>query len=141
MKYNYGKDTRNLGIYIFLLIAVGLGIGYAVLTERLALESSVNYNAMNWDVGFSEATDGNGTVQAVPSISPDKKSISVTCDLGTSTKSETCIAKAIIKNDSTFDVELITEPLVTFNTTYIDAVDVLWSSDSSKVNALDKVDL
>lgn len=135
---NFEKNKMIIGLC--LLLALGIGLGYAVLTEQLKLTGSANYNAMAWEVGFSEASDGNGSVLAVPTISPDKKTISVTCDLGTSTKAETCIAKATIKNDSTFDVELITEPLVTFNATYIDTVDILWSSDSAKVDALDKVE-
>ena len=120
------KKKKNLIILIITLFTVYLGIGYAVLTEKLTIDNTVNYNAMKWDVGFVDVKDYSTeyieynkikyptidmlefvyTPPAVATISDDKKGISFGCDIGKSTKMIMCMVVATIKNDSTFDVEI-----------------------------------
>ena len=80
---------------------------------------------MKWNVGFKYATGYSGTVTANPSLSNDKKTISVSCDLGTSTKSETCSVDETFENDSTFDIKLSEEPIITFDDNYIESVNIV----------------
>ncbi len=127
------KQKKNIYIPILMLLAVGLGLGYAILTEKLSITNTVHYGAISWDVGFSETSDGGGTVTAAPAISQDKKTITVTCNLGTSTKSETCIAKAKISNNSTFAVELSSDPTITYENDYISSVSAQWTSNLENV--------
>ena len=127
----YNKiEKRNTIIWFCILLVLGIGIGYAILTEKIQLSGFLDYNAMSWDVGFTSALDGGGSVEAVPVISSDRKTITVSCNVGTSTNSETCIAKATIKNGSSFDVQLENKPSITFDDTYINSVGVLWSDTS-----------
>lgn len=137
-KYNQ-KEKRNTIIWLCLLLALGLGIGYAVLTEQLKLNGSVNYGSMAWDVGFTTAEDGGGSITSSPSVSTDKKSVTVSCNVGTSTASETCIAKAKIKNASSFAVQLESNPTITFDNTYINSVDAVWTEDNSPITALNSI--
>ena len=132
-------ERKKLISLFCLLLIIALGIGYAVLSEQLKVNGSVNYDSIVWDVGFVSATDGGGSVNSNPQISNDKKSISISCDLGTSLDQETCIAKANIKNASTFAVQLDDNPLVEFNNTYINSVDVIWSDDENSVEAYDEI--
>ena len=134
MKHNK-LEKRKLILLVLLLLTIGIGLGYAILTEQLKLNGSVNYGAMSWDVGFTSASDGGGSVETVSSISSDKKTITVSCNVGTSTDSETCIAKATIKNASTFAIELESDPTIEFNNTYISSVDVIWLDTSLNVLA------
>lgn len=136
----YKQNNNKTIILLLILFAIGLGIGYAVLTEKLTIDSSVEYNSMKWNVGFVSATDGGGSITTTPSISQDKKTITITCNLGTSTKSETCIAKASIKNDSTFNVVLSSNPTISFDETYIKSVETIWSSDLSVIAANNQID-
>lgn len=133
------KQKKNIYIPILILLAVGLGLGYAVLTEKLSINNTIHYGAITWDVGFSEATDGSGTVTSAPTISQDKKTITVTCNIGTSTKSETCIAKAKITNSSTFAVELSADPTIEYEEDYIKSVTAVWTSNSEEIAAQDSV--
>ena len=128
------KDKKKLLLLLLLLLIFGVGVGYAVLTQNLKIDSEVNYGSMTWNVGFTSATNNGGTVTASPSLSTDKKTITVTCDLGMSTESETCIAKATIKNDSSFTVELNAAPTITFENTYISSVEATWLDDSATVS-------
>ena len=84
----YKQNNKKTIMLLLILLAIGLGIGYAVLTEKLTINSTVEYNSMKWNVGFISAIDGEGSVTTTPSISNDKKTITITCNLGTSTKSE-----------------------------------------------------
>jgi hypothetical protein len=126
-------EKKKTIVWICLLFALSLGIGYAILAEKLELNSSVNYGAMSFDVGFTTAEDGGGSVTSSPSVSTDKKSVTVTCNIGTSTKSETCIAKAKIKNASSFAVQLESNPTITFDNTYINSVEAIWTSNNANV--------
>jgi lysophospholipase L1-like esterase len=137
-KYNQ-KEKRNTIIWLCLLLALGLGIGYAVLTEQLKLNGSVNYGSMAWDVGFTTAEDGGGSITSSPTVSQDRKSVTVSCNVGTSTASETCIAKAKIKNASSFAVQLESNPTITFDNTYINSVDAVWTEDNSPITALNSI--
>lgn len=120
------KNKKNLMFIIIILFAVALGIGYAVLTEKLTINNTVSYDAMKWDVGFVDIKDYSAeyieyneikfptmdvkevlyAAPAVATISEDKKGISFACDIGKSTKMIMCVVVATIKNDSTFDVEI-----------------------------------
>ena len=132
-------ERRKLISLICLLLAVTIGIGYAVLSQQLKVNGSVNYDTMAWDVGFSAAYDGGGTVSSNPEVSSDKKSISISCDLGTSLAQETCIAKAKIKNGSSFAVQLDESPLIEYDNTYINSVDVVWTDIDGIVKAFDEI--
>ena len=103
------NEKKKMIIWICLLFALVLGIGYAVLTEKLSVDGTVEYGAMAWDVGFSSVTDGGGTITSTPTLSNDKKSITVSCNIGVSSKSETCIVKAKIKNADLLDTPFVDE--------------------------------
>lgn len=137
-KYNQ-KEKRNAIVLLCLLLALSIGIGYAVLTEKLNIGGTVHYGSITWDVGFSEASDGGGTISSSPSISQDKKTLTVSCNVGTSTKSETCIAKAKIANNSTFAVNLSETPMITYNSTYISSVNAAWTSTSNEIKIGDSI--
>ena len=137
-KYNQ-KEKKKLVLWIIFLLTIGLGLGYALLTEQLKLNGSVNYGSMAWDVGFTTAEDGGGSITSSPSVSTDKKSVTVSCNVGTSTASETCIAKAKIKNASSFAVQLESNPTITFDNTYINSVDAVWTEDNSPITALNSI--
>lgn len=136
---NSKKEKKKLLILGLVLLTIGLGLGYALLSEQLKLNGSVNYGAMSWNVGFDSTIDGGGSVTSTSTISADKKTITITCDIGTSTMSETCIAKATIKNGSTFAVELKEAPTITFDNTYINSVDVTWIGNSSNIELGDSI--
>lgn len=116
------KNNRKLFFMLMLLLAFGIGLGYAVLTEQLSINNTVKYGSMKWNVGFVEVDGTLGSVTAVPSLSTDKKTITVTCDLGISSASETCIVEMSFDNDSSFAVKLSSNPTVTFDNTYISSV-------------------
>ena len=136
---NNKNEKKKLVLWLFILLALGLGLGYAVLTQKLDLDGTVNYGAMAWDVGFSSATDGGGSITSTPVISTDKKTITVSCNVGTSTKSETCISTAKIKNNSTFAVELEENPQITYDNTYINSVTVVWTATNNSVMGFDRL--
>lgn len=129
------KEKKVLILLVILLVTIGIAIGYAVLTDQLKVKGSVNYETIKMDVGFSTTEDGGGTVSSSSSISEDKKSITITCDLGTSSLSETCITKAVINNGSTFAIELDENPTIEFDNTYINSVTATWVDDAKNVEA------
>ena len=129
------KQKKSFVVTLCLLITVVLGIGYAVLSQQLSINGGLEYGTMKWDVGFSSATNGGGTINSNPTIADDKKSITITCDIGTSTASETCIAKVKIKNGSSFAVELESNPTITFDNTYINSVTAVWTGNNENVVA------
>ena len=131
------KEKKNTTILVILLLTLTIGIGYAALNELLTINTSIKYETINWDVGFKSVKNGEGTVTASTSISEDKKTITVSCDLGMSTESETCIAVAQIENNSTFKIKLNADPTITYDRTYIDLVSAVWTSDSSSIKAND----
>ena len=133
------KEKKKILVLICLLFIFGLGLGYAVLSEQLTLNSSVNYETMKWSVGFSASSNGSGTVAATTSVSEDKKTLTITCNLGTSTSAETCIAKTTIKNDSTFNVKLIAAPSINYDNTYISSVKAVWTDSSQDIALGDTV--
>ena len=122
-KSEKAEKTKVL-LVLLLILTFGVGLGYAYLSEQLKVDSSVNYGSMKWNIGFTEATNGEGTITASPSVSGDKKTVTVACDLGTSTKSETCQAEVKVTNDSTFKIKLSEDPTVTYNADYIESVKV-----------------
>ena len=132
-KYNQSK--HNFYFIIVILFVLGIGIGYAVLSERLTIDNTISYDSMKWDIGFTSTSDNGGSVTSIPTISSDKKSITISCDLGTSTKSETCIAKATITNNSTFDITLNEIPTINYDNTYIESIEVRWDNHTTLDNA------
>lgn len=139
MKRN-NNIQKHLFVSLLMLIVLAVGIGYAVLSEQLTISNTISYDSMKWNVGFSAAIDGGGTINSNPTILSDKKTIVVTCDVGISTSSETCISKATIKNDSTFNVSLSSSPTITYNDTYINNVTLEWISNSSTVTESDMLE-
>lgn len=136
------KNKKKLLLLLLLLFTFGLGLGYAYLSQSLSINPSINYGSMKWNVGFTTATNGGGSVTAGAQVSTNKKSITVTCDLGTSTKSETCIVNAKIKNDSTFAIKLEADPTISFDNTYISSVATTWvtiTSNTGEVKANDTI--
>lgn len=127
------KDKKKLLLLLLLLLIFVVGVGYAVLSENLKIDSNVNYGSMKWNVGFTEASDNGGSVTATANVSTDKKTVTVSCDLGTSTESETCIVKATISNDSSYTIGLNAAPTVEFDDTYISSVETTWVTDGSVV--------
>jgi hypothetical protein len=108
----YNQSKHNFYFRIVVLFILGIGIGYAVLSERLTVSNFVNYGSMKWDVGFGEVIDGSAYSFIVPDIygdviiSSDKKSLSVSCDIGSRTSSTMCVSFVSVKNNSSFDVQL-----------------------------------
>ena len=127
------NSKKKFIIMLFVLLIVGLGIGYAILTQQLSINNTVSYSSMKWDVGFITASNGEGSVYSNPTISQDKKSITVSCNIGTSTESETCIVNAAIRNASTFGVELESNPIITYDDTYINSVTVIWTENDESM--------
>ena len=133
------KEKKKFYLLILLLLLLFFGIGYAILSERLTMKGTVDYDTMNWNVGFYNAVDGGGTVLSNASISTDKKTITLTCNVGSSTLSETCIAQATVKNEGTFNIKLNETPNVTYDEKYINSVDILWVNDSTKISVNDSL--
>jgi hypothetical protein len=105
------NDKRKFYMLVIILFVLGIGLGYAVLTEKLTISNVLSYDSMKWDVGFDQvielnSADYNNSLIANTSISSDKKSISLSCDLGSNTSKIDCISRVTIKNNSTFDVVL-----------------------------------
>ena len=90
MKQANFEKNKFLGIVLFLLV-FAIGIGYAILTETLTISNTVNYDSMKWNIGFTSTSDNGGSKTSIPSISSDKKSINISCDLGTTVSSETIL--------------------------------------------------
>ena len=139
MRVKNKNEKKKLVFLICMLLTLVLGIGHAVLSQQLKIDGSVNYGTMAWDVGFTEAYDGGGSISSSPTVSEDKKSISITCNVGTSTSSETCIAQAKVKNSSTFAVELESDPTITYDSTYISSITSVWSENSANIVAGDSL--
>ena len=139
MRVKNKNEKKKLIFLVCLLLTLALGLGYAVLSEQLKLNGTVNYGTMAWDVGFTTAEDGGGSITSSPTVSDDKKSVSITCNVGTSTSSETCIAKAKVKNSSTFAVKLESNPTITYDSTYINSVTSVWSENSANIVAGDSL--
>ena len=135
----YNQAKHNFYFIIVMLLILGIGIGYAVLSERLTIDNTISYDSMKWDIGFTATSDNGGSVTSIPSISSNKKSITISCNLGTSTKSETCIAKATITNGSTFNIMLSEAPTITYDDTYISSVDVMWVKSFESPKQLDGI--
>ena len=129
------NDKNKLALLLLLILTFGIGLGYAVLSQQLSITNTVNYGSMKWNIGFTDAANHGGSITASPTVSTDKKTITIGCDLGTSTKSETCIVKAKVKNDSTFAIKLEANPQIELNSTYINKVETTWVGNSEAVVA------
>lgn len=135
----YSQSKKKFYFILIMLFILSIGIGYAVLTEKLTIYNTVSYNSMKWDIGFSSASDNGGSVTAVPTISSNKKSLSIACDIGTSTEPETCVVLATIKNGSTFNIQLKNAPTITYDNTYISSVVTTWNDTNSDIKANDYI--
>ena len=133
----YKSAKQNFYFIIALLCILSIGIGYAALTENLNVDQAINYVSMKWDVGFIEASDNGGTITSTSTISDDKKSISINCNIGMTSESQTCITKAKIKNDGTFNLMLDVDPTITFDSTYVKSATLTWISSRKTVLAGD----
>lgn len=125
----YKRNKKLFFVLLVLLLVLFMGLGYAVLTQQLKLNNTVSYDAMKWNVGFTEVNALEQTAGAIVptvSISENKKSISISCDFGTNTSSKQCVAVAKITNDSTFNVSLSSLPSIEYDSALIDNVYVKW---------------
>ena len=123
----YRRTKRQFYFVLFLLLIMSIGVGYSVLTERLTIDTSISYTSLKWNVGFSTANDNGGSVLADASISEDGKSLSVSCEIGMSFDQESCIVKATIVNNGTFDVVLSNDPIITYDDNYIHTITFKWN--------------
>jgi hypothetical protein len=130
----YRQSKNNFYFIIVILFILGIGIGYAVLNERLTIDNTISYASMKWDVGFASVEDAGGTIESTGSISNDGKSINVSCNLGLSTSRESCIVKATIVNNGTFDVALTEDPIITYDDTYIHTLTLKWNDHPTYEN-------
>ncbi len=85
-------------------------------------------------VGFTSSQDYGGTILSDSSISNNNKTLTVTCDIGNSVDQETCTTKAIITNNSTFDVGLTQDPIITYDDAYIHTLTFKWHNHSTYEN-------
>lgn len=123
------KIKKKFFVLLSFLLVVGMGIGYAVLSQQLNVNNTVSYDAMKWDVGFTSVSGVTLTDDAIlpnTSISDDKKTLYIDCDFGTSTTSKECTSFAMISNLSSFNVELISDPVITFDSDLIKEVQINW---------------
>ena len=81
----YKKQQQNFYFILSFLLILGLGIGYALLSEKLTLSNSISLSEMKWDVGFSNVEDNGSTISTTAEITNNGKSITVICDIGTNT--------------------------------------------------------
>lgn len=126
-KYRIRK--RNFYILLIVLFVLSVGIGYSALTQRLNIDNTVSYDAMKWDVGFINVSPVQWSVNSVlpvVSVSDDKKTVYIDCDFGSSTSSTECVATAAIANDSTFNVELNVDPVISYDSELIKNVEINW---------------
>ena len=130
----YNQQKRNLFLIVAILFVLGIGIGYSALTEKLYIDGSVAIKEMKWDVGFSAIEDNGGSVLSESSISEDGKTLTVLCDFGSNTMQKTCITKATITNNSTFDVGIISNPSIKYNNDYIHTLTFKWNNHSTYEN-------
>ena len=82
----YINNKNKLTFIIIALAVVFIGVGYSFLTQQLTLENTVSYDSMKWEVGFSEVVDNGGTKPSTGNIIDNGKAITVSCDIGMSTK-------------------------------------------------------
>ena len=130
----YKNQKFNLILILVILLVLGIGVGYSALTEKLYIDGSVAIKEMKWDVGFSAIEDNGGTVLSESSISEDGKTLTVLCDFGSNTIQKTCITKATITNNSTFDVGIISNPSIKYNSDYIHTLTFKWNNHSTYEN-------
>ncbi len=144
MKYKMRK--RNFYLLLVVLFVFSVGIGYSALTQRLQIDNTISYDAMKWDVGFSSVTPVqwvDGAILPDVTISEDKKTVYIDCDFGTSTSSKECTTKAGIANLSTFNVELLNEPKVVYDSLLIKNIEINWiqeqTDESGNVNRTEEL--
>ena len=134
MRRSNDQRKKLLFLLIFLVL-VWFGVAYAVLTERLVINNTLSYDAMKWEVGFSKTEDNGGTITSTSSITNEGKSITVNCDFGENTGQETCIVKATITNNGTFDIGLASDPIITYDDTYIHTLTFKWEDHPTYLNS------
>ena len=128
------NHKKKLTSIIIALIVVLLGVGYALLTQKINIGNTLSYDSIKWNVGFSNIVDYGGTITSTSSVSEDGKTITINCDFGTSSKQESCIVKATIKNDSTFNVGLKNEPVIKFDNPFIHTITFKWNKHDTYEN-------
>ena len=106
----FKNQKKKLSMTIALVLIVFVGLAYAFLNEKLIINNILSYNSMNFEVGFIDITDGGGTIKSTSTVSIDGKTINISCNIGNSTDQESCITKATIINNSSFNIGLSNEP-------------------------------
>ena len=130
----YRQQKQKFYFILTLLLVVAIGIGYAVLTETLTISNAAKLNEMKWDIGFANVEDNGSTIDSEYEITNNGKTITVLCDFGSSTNQETCITKATIINNSTFDIGLTSNPTITYDDTYIHTLTFKWNNHPTYEN-------
>ena len=122
---------RNTTIFAFLLLAaVGMGVGYAALTDNLTLNGTVGANKTvadtQWDedIYFSAASIKSQTDGSVATLTHNigTNTDALILDLsGMTLKGETVVIQVTVKNDNVdYDANLITTTAFTSTTAAAD---------------------
>ena len=124
------KDQKGFILLLSLVCFIGLGIGYAALTQTLNITNKVQFGAMSWDVKFENGVQHPEST-VTTTVDPVVDGVQITCELGKKTASQTCVATVDINNDSAFPIilkQLSTTGLVDDAQNYIESVQYTWAS-------------
>ena len=130
----FNNQKKKLSMTIALVLIVFVGLAYAFLNEKLIINNILSYNSMNFEVGFIDINDGGGTIKSTSTVSNDGKTINISCNIGNSTDQESCITKATIINNSSFNIGLSNEPKIIYDDTYIHTLTVKWVNHPTFLN-------
>ena len=130
------EKSKLIGTILFLLTFF-VGIGYAALTEQISVDQAINFGTMKWDVGFISAADLNGTAPSVSTISSDKTTLNIDCNISSTTEAQTCLISATIKNSGTFNVELKLEPITEYDSEFIESITVKYQFHNTDMNPME----
>ena len=131
----FNNQKKKLSMTIALVLIVFVGLAYAFLNEKLIINNILSYNSMNFEVGFIDIIDGGGTIKSTGTVSNDGKTINISCNIGDSKKQESCIVKATIINNSSFNIGLSKEPIITYDDKYIHTLTVKWKNHPTFLNS------
>lgn len=126
------KDQKGFILLLSLVCFIGLGIGYAALTQTLNISNKVQFGGMSWNVDFVNGKDAGGSAPAV--VNPyGENGIEILCKVEAKTASQTCIATVDVKNESSFPIilnKLTIGELEGNAVNYIDSIQYTWESVS-----------
>ena len=137
---NHRKINKHFRSLILLILILTLGLGYAVLTQRLSIGANISYPAIKKDIGFSSATDNSGGFPSYSTISENKKTLEIICMVDDASLSNTCDVYATVENYSGFDVQLDNNPIVTFDSEYVNSVNIIWQDTNKNVGVHDVIE-